>query len=653
MISNHLPSRLGCLLLLPVLLAGDHARARTVKATTSDNGYPVHLVQWTDSAGQPRTATLVDQNSTGAGPYAGYLRRYTYVVNGQTRVCTGTDNPAAGGNLEFSGDGFVQNHTADGGDFSSGNGAGVPGTTTLTLQGSSHAIVTFDLPSYTISGQTVPTTVQWFFADGRDHPLSAVSQDARDTTGNLGADTRTPYGDMAYDGDGVDALVGGFSYGDTYQFVTLASNPEAVTSNSGWDDTQPNSIPYAMQWANPATADAEMGHVATMPVSLVDQGQDTQTSVYNDPPDLFDPRTQQMLGGPLPAYNTYAYQIINYSLDTNGTPTDSKRLAWGSNFGRIGGFDNYGDTSVNPKQYSRHSDDPLNQPLAGTRADGSLLAYSTFIVFGPHNGSYANGAVSSEVVDMQSTEGTNFVAATGTVATSGPAGIGNAAATTITYTPAGYNPTFAAWEVTAAGNTVSATLTPPAHGLAQAVFIVDGYTAGTLPTVSVQAAGGGTVDSYTTLDTAGQRLWVTTKGPVSTDGITLQVTPSTTPPTGHPAFFDGEQYVGNDTYYLDFPGSGQYFGYYGFLSDPNYIYHQDLGFEYVFDAKNAYNGVYLYDFKSSTFFYTSPSFSFPYLYDFTLNTVLYYFPDPNNVGRYNTDGVRYFYDFATNQIISK
>ena len=46
-------------------------------------------------------------------------------------------------------------------------------------------------------------------------------------------------------------------------------------------------------------------------------------------------------------------------------------------------------------------------------------------------------------------------------------------------------------------------------------------------------------------------------------------------------------------------------------------------------------------------------FPFPYLYDFTLNTVLYYFPDSTRPGRYNVDGVRYFYDFATGKVISK
>ena len=73
----------------------------------------------------------------------------------------------------------------------------------------------------------------------------------------------------------------------------------------------------------------------------------------------------------------------------------------------------------------------------------------------------------------------------------------------------------------------------------------------------------------------------------------------------------------------------------------------------MFDAADGKSGVYLYDFASKTFFYTSPAFPFPYLYDFSLNTVLYYYPDPNNAGHYNTDGVRYFYDFATGKIITK
>ena len=119
---------------------------------------------------------------------------------------------------------------------------------------------------------------------------------------------------------------------------------------------------------------------------------------------------------------------------------------------------------------------------------------------------------------------------------------------------------------------------------------------------------------------------------------------------GHPLFFAGEQPVSSDFYYLVFPG-GNVFGYYSDDFFP-YLYHADLGFEYFIDAGDAAHGAYLYDFTSSTFFYTSPTFPFSYLYDFSLNAVLYYYPDPNNPGHYTTNP-RYFYDFATGEIITK
>ena len=78
-----------------------------------------------------------------------------------------------------------------------------------------------------------------------------------------------------------------------------------------------------------------------------------------------------------------------------------------------------------------------------------------------------------------------------------------------------------------------------------------------------------------------------------------------------------------------------------------------MGYEYWFDAADVHDGIYFYDFASQTFFYTSPTFPFPYLYDFSLNTVLYYYSNPDDPGRYNTSGIRYFYNFNTGQIITK
>ena len=133
-----------------------------------------------------------------------------------------------------------------------------------------------------------------------------------------------------------------------------------------------------------------------------------------------------------------------------------------------------------------------------------------------------------------------------------------------------------------------------------------------------------------------------------TPTATATFTPTPTPT--HPPFFSGEVFLGNGVYYLQFP-NGTPFGYYSYLTDPRWTYHFDMGYEYWFDANDGHSGIYFYDLMSTHFFYTSPSFPFPYLYDFSLNTVLYYFPDPNRPGHYTTNP-RYFYNFATGQIIT-
>lgn len=117
-------------------------------------------------------------------------------------------------------------------------------------------------------------------------------------------------------------------------------------------------------------------------------------------------------------------------------------------------------------------------------------------------------------------------------------------------------------------------------------------------------------------------------------------------------FFAGQILLNRDVYYLQFPG-GTHFGYYAFLDDPRYVYHFGLGYEYVFDAADGVGGVYLYDFASNGFFYTSPIFPFPYLYDFSLHSVVYYYLDPSPENQYNIYDKRYFYVFGTGKIVSK
>ena len=199
---------------------------------------------------------------------------------------------------------------------------------------------------------------------------------------------------------------------------------------------------------------------------------------------------------------------------------------------------------------------------------------------------------------------------------------------------------------TSAGQSVSVSATSGSQAIAKVQLVVDNQNVGVATaapfTFNLPALAAG-------LHAMG--VIVTDVGSLSSVSAPVYITAEQTA-TQNAAFFTGETALSNGVYYLSFP-NGNYFGYYSFLPNPAYLYHFDLGFEYVFDAADGKSGVYLYDFTSSTFFYTSPTFPFPYLYDFTLNSVLYYYPDPNNAGHYNTDGIRYFYDFNTGTIITK
>ena len=121
--------------------------------------------------------------------------------------------------------------------------------------------------------------------------------------------------------------------------------------------------------------------------------------------------------------------------------------------------------------------------------------------------------------------------------------------------------------------------------------------------------------------------------------------------TSHPTYFSGEASLGQSNYYLKF-SNGNVFGYYEYLSTPNYIYHYDMGFEYYIDANDGQGGIYFYDFTSGHFWYTSPTFGFPYVYDFGLKAFLYYYPNANDATRY-TSNPRYFYNFSTKQMFTQ
>lgn len=119
--------------------------------------------------------------------------------------------------------------------------------------------------------------------------------------------------------------------------------------------------------------------------------------------------------------------------------------------------------------------------------------------------------------------------------------------------------------------------------------------------------------------------------------------------TSLPTFFDGAASLDQGWNYLAF-ANGNAFGYYNTTFSP-FLLHLDLGWQYAVDAQDSRAGVYLYDFQSGAWWYTSPGFPFPYLYDFARQSILYYYPADGRPGFYSS-APRYFYDFAAGQIIT-
>ncbi len=114
--------------------------------------------------------------------------------------------------------------------------------------------------------------------------------------------------------------------------------------------------------------------------------------------------------------------------------------------------------------------------------------------------------------------------------------------------------------------------------------------------------------------------------------------------TSLPRFFAGQVSLGSGVEYLQFPDT-DVFGYYTFVAG-TIFYHYEMGYE-AFVPGSA-SDIYLYDFSSGHWWYTSSSL-FPYLYDFTLNSWIYYFPNTQSPGHYTTNP-RYFSNLTSGQI---
>ena len=312
------------------------------------------------------------------------------------------------------------------------------------------------------------------FATGRSHPLFAITLDSSATTaGTVKADSRSPYGDMAWD-NGMNGDVSGDGWGDTHKFTTTGSGP--ITQSSAWDYTKANTIPYAYEWSN--STDSEMGLVATLSWASRIEGGDyfggdlmnskwgkTGTNLLTDIPN-----------------SEWPYQLNQYELPST---SKSHRLAWGLSFGAVG----------------QSSYTAFGKTLSGY----PFQSYTVYIVLGTH----MTSAVANQVGAVEAEQGVTLAATRGTVATSGVGGPGRT--DSAAFSEAGFDPVYAAWTLDAASNAITASIATGSASLTNPVFEIRGYTATSAP--STVTFGGQALiadqDYFATVDATGQRLWLT------------------------------------------------------------------------------------------------------------------------------------------------
>lgn len=529
-------------------------------AVTGNMGRVGENYSWTDSAGRPRAALLARNTSSGGG----VLDRYAYVLaNSATRIVNSTGSGAGGFGYVVSHLPYVDNCAATPdtqfcesirviGDDSP-LGLGFTGTYSVKFAGRHHAIHEFKTTYPRFTGPhpaapkfiryDVPITIQWLFVNGRDHPLWTVTWDwsavpaALPLAQQIEGDSRGPYGEMDFDGiNGSGNAIGGIAWAvSEKRFTTTAA---AFTLNSAWtwNSTGDAAIPFNMLWIQ--GANAQMGMVQTSLLATHDAGNGGYTNGGG-----FQGATSAVGNAcaDAPGYKLFCvwdwpFQSIenNFYGGVNVLPNDTtngRRLAWGAKLGAIGraSYANYVNTNV-------------AQPQA--------KSYSTFIVLGEHGA--AVNPVADQVNELQrilkAASPVTATATVGTLATSGPAGVGRS--DTQAYTRTGFNPVYATWDI--AANSNKATLNWAASGadsLKNPVVRLLGYSTGIAPN-SVTLNGTALIaetDYLASVDITTSTLWLTLVRSVSGSSNTLAINATAgVPPCTMDIDGDGHIYASTD-----------------------------------------------------------------------------------------------------------
>jgi uncharacterized repeat protein (TIGR02543 family) len=335
----------------PALAPGQNILVESGEITV--NAAPISVIRyaWRDSAGDPRSVSLVPASPVNSG----YAAQMSYQVNdGGKRTVYLSADPGGDGGFGY----FVSHELYR--DFSDGQngtisatyhgeddspfGRYLPSTGSAQSAGQSQAAHEFRLdyprwgtvgampdPSATTPAAPaqhqrflLPVVIRWHFVAGRDYPLWSVDYDLSAASDHIATDVRGPYGVMNFN-EGIGPSVTALKWGDKYTFAI-----DAGAQDIGAAATPANGLSWTWNTANAgrrynviSSGAYEFGIVDTVPFS---------GSPYGD--GYADRRgsTKAIMGGcaygmlSLPCDYEWPYQAFQYDF----FPAARTKIAWGT-----------------------------------------------------------------------------------------------------------------------------------------------------------------------------------------------------------------------------------------------------------------------------------------------------------------------------------
>jgi hypothetical protein len=421
-------------------------------SNVSLSGYNSDLFTWKDSANKERSCYLVRNDALDpSGFYGGYIVKCSYLL-----ASTVVD---AAARTEAPGWGYTVHHLSGGADRDTMSSRRAAGTFRTIFAGKHHSIYEYswdvlrsqgELPTYPQVDRPVKTKIHYVFSTGRDSIVWAHTIDSSLLAANaFNADDRSPYGALKY--DGVEGPISGLGWGDHYKFRTTSS-PVSLSSGT-WIYNVATLMPHTVMWTN--SNNSEMSLVQTEKYTAKDAGQGWFYTNWGKTSSTRIVDSGIGASG-LPYDWNWTYQLNQYNLPYDA---NSKLMAWGTNMGSIGqtSFPTYGDASSS-SGYPKRS-------------------YSLLFNLG------SKGSVDSIVTDSQYSLEATVSASTGSVTTSGPAGVSDS--TSLSYGSSSFDPVYSAYTFTANANVLSATFTLSTKTLKNPVLRVKSYTGSASPVVKL------------------------------------------------------------------------------------------------------------------------------------------------------------------------